>query len=34
LVQQRNWVGKGEAGSHKMLIEEELNRFERFHLRD
>jgi uncharacterized protein YcaQ len=34
LVQRWNWVGKGEAGSHKMLVEEALNRFERFQLQD
>lgn len=32
LIQAWHWVGAGEAGRHKGLIEEELGRFERFQL--
>ncbi|HEX3815783.1 MAG TPA: winged helix DNA-binding domain-containing protein [Mycobacteriales bacterium] len=32
LIQKWTWVGKGSARSHKRLVEEELNRFERFQL--
>ena len=31
-VQQWTWVGSGEAARHKVAIEEELGRFERFQL--
>jgi uncharacterized protein YcaQ len=32
-VQQWSWIGDGSAASHKMRIEEELHRFERFQLK-
>jgi uncharacterized protein YcaQ len=32
IMQQWNWVGQGAPGPHKMRIEEELHRFERFQL--
>jgi uncharacterized protein YcaQ len=32
LIQQWSWVGNGEAEEHKQMIEEELERFERFQL--
>jgi uncharacterized protein len=32
LIQKWNWVGKGRSRLHKRLIEEELQRFERFQL--
>jgi uncharacterized protein YcaQ len=32
LIQKWTWVGRGEAGAHKALIEEELTRFEHFQL--
>ncbi len=31
-VQQWSWVGKGEAGEHKVVVEEALHRFGRFQL--
>jgi hypothetical protein len=32
LIQAWHWVGKGNAGEHRTMLEEELGRFERFQL--